>query len=146
MIRKGEESQEDSLKIRSVENFMGAWMWILRSFLLDFRFSFESELRKFLNSQTWQTCWKQKSCVGGEILTRNWKNEHGFICWDFYLGSWDNKFQSILRCLSWYLDENMVLQSKVNDWVSWSSMKEIFFEVWWKVIWVKKTSEKFVFS
>ena len=52
-IREGEESQEDSLKIRSDENFPEALLLTLRSFLLDLRFSCESELSKFLNSQTW---------------------------------------------------------------------------------------------
>ena len=52
MIREGEESQEDILKIRSDENFLEALLWILISFLLDLHFSCELELSKFLNSQT----------------------------------------------------------------------------------------------
>ena len=60
MIRAGEESQEDSLKIRSVENFPEAWLWNLICFLFDFRFSCESEFRKLLNSKTWQTGWTTK--------------------------------------------------------------------------------------
>ena len=75
MIREGEESQEDSLKIRSDENFSEAWLWILRSFLLDFRFSFDSELRKCLNSQTWETGWKPK------IMCRRWKFDQKLKHW-----------------------------------------------------------------
>ena len=64
VIREGEESQEDSLKIRSVEKFMEAWLWMFRSFLLDFCFSCELELSKCLNSQTCQTGWTTKSMCG----------------------------------------------------------------------------------
>ena len=32
VIREGEESQEDNLKIQSVENFPKTWLWILRIF------------------------------------------------------------------------------------------------------------------
>ena len=67
MIREGEESQEDSLKIRSDENFLEAWLWILRSFLLDFHISCDLELSKFLNSQTWQIGWTTK------IMCERWK-------------------------------------------------------------------------
>jgi hypothetical protein len=54
VIREGEESQEDSLKITSDENFPEAWICILISFVLDSQSSCDSELRKCLNSQTWQ--------------------------------------------------------------------------------------------
>ena len=64
VIREREESQEDSLKMRSVENFLEVWLWILRSFLLDFSFSCESEFRKFLNSQTWRTGWTTNFMCG----------------------------------------------------------------------------------
>jgi hypothetical protein len=67
MIREGEESQEDSLKIRSDENFLEAWLWILRCFLLDFLFSCELDLSKCLNSQSWQTGRTTK------IMCRRWK-------------------------------------------------------------------------
>ena len=64
VIREGEESQEDSLKIRSVENFLEAWLWILISFLLYFYFSCELELSKCLNSWTWQIGWTAKIMCG----------------------------------------------------------------------------------
>ena len=64
VIREGEESQEDSLKIRSVENFLLSWMWILIFFLLYWCFSCELELSKCLNSKTWQTCWTTKIMCG----------------------------------------------------------------------------------
>ena len=54
VIREGEESQEDRLKIRSVIFFLEAWMLILRSFELFCLFSCESKLRNWLNSQTWK--------------------------------------------------------------------------------------------
>ena len=54
VIREGEESQEDSLKIISDENFLEAWISILRNWLLDSCSSCDSELSKCLNSQTWQ--------------------------------------------------------------------------------------------
>ena len=61
VIREGEESQEDSLKITSDENFLEAWLWILISFVLDSRSSCDSELRMCLNSQTWQNGWKNQN-------------------------------------------------------------------------------------
>ena len=54
MIREGEESQEDSLKITSDENFPKYWIWILISHVLDSKYTCDFEFRKFLNSQTWQ--------------------------------------------------------------------------------------------
>ena len=52
MIREGEESQEDSLKIISDENFLEAWICIFITHVLDSRSSFDFELSDFLNSQT----------------------------------------------------------------------------------------------
>ena len=59
VIKEGEESQEDTLKIRSDEKFPEYWLDVLRSFLLDFHFSCDSELSKCLNWQTWQTGWRR---------------------------------------------------------------------------------------
>ena len=84
--------------------------------------------------------------MGGEISTKNWKNEHGFIRWYFHVGSWTNMFQSILRSISWDSYENVFLQSRVKEWVSWSSMKEKVLKFVEKMLWVEKTSEKFEFS
>ena len=67
MVREGEESQEYNLKIISDESFPESWLWILRSFFLDFCFSCESELSKCLNSQTWQIGWTTK------IMCEQWK-------------------------------------------------------------------------
>ena len=64
VIREGEESQENSLKIRSDKKFSEAWLWILRIFLLVFCFSCELELSKCLNSQIWQTGWAAKIMCG----------------------------------------------------------------------------------
>ena len=47
VAREGEKSQEDSSKIRSIENILGAPMWILRCFILVHRFSCKSKLGKF---------------------------------------------------------------------------------------------------
>ena len=86
MIREGEESQEDSLKIRSDENFLESWLWILRIFLLDFHFTCDLELRNFLNSQTWQTSWTAKITCGRwkfDQKMKNWTWLHviGFSFW-----------------------------------------------------------------
>ena len=54
VIREGEESQEDSLKITSVEIFMEAWIWIWISHVIDPQSSCDSELNKCLNSHTFQ--------------------------------------------------------------------------------------------
>ena len=50
MIREGEESQEDILKITSDENFLESWLCILISFVPDSRSLHDSELSKCLNS------------------------------------------------------------------------------------------------
>ena len=54
MIKEGEESQEDSLKITSDENFPEAWIYIWIIHVLDSQSSCDSELKKCLNSQTFQ--------------------------------------------------------------------------------------------
>ena len=54
MIREGEESQEDSLKITSDENIPEAWICILMIYELDSWSSCDSALKKYLNSQTCQ--------------------------------------------------------------------------------------------
>ena len=117
VIREGEESQEDSSNIRSVENFLRDQMLILRHFKLFFSFHVN---RSWANSKT-QKLDKQDeqpiSWAEGEISTKNWKNEHGFIWWDFHAGSWRNMFQSILRYLSWYSDENVFFEIH-GEWVS----------------------------
>ena len=77
------------------------------------------------------------------------KNEHAFIWWDFHAGSRRNVFQSILRSISWDLDEHVCLQSRVNELVSWSLMKEKFWsfvEKWFELRKQVKMDEKFKFS
>ena len=81
------------------------------------------------------------SCVEGENSTKNGKFEHDSIRWYFYVGSWRNMFQSIVRCISWVSDENVWLQSRVDELVWWSSMKEKFWSFVKKMFWVEKTSE-----
>ena len=75
MIREGEESQEDSLKIRSDENFPASWLWILRSLLVDSLSSCDSKLKKRLNSQTWQNHWTTK------IMHGRWKFDQKLKNW-----------------------------------------------------------------
>ena len=53
--------------------------------------------------------------MGGENSTKNWKNEQGFIWWDFHVGSWRKMFLFILRCHSWDLGEIVLLQSVVKN-------------------------------
>ena len=58
-------------------------------------------------------------------------------------------FQSILRSISWDSDENVFLQSRVNELVSWSSMKEKFWSFVKKCFELRKQVEvddKFKFS
>ena len=81
------------------------------------------------------------SCVGGEISTKNWKFEHDLIRWDSHVGSRRNMFQLNVRCISWDLDENVCLQSGVDELVSWSLMKEKFLKFCENMLWVEKTSE-----
>ena len=50
-------------------------------------------------------------------------------------------FQSNVRCISWDSDENLCLQSRVDELVSCSSMKEKFWIFCEKMLWVEKTSE-----
>ena len=87
-----------------------------------------------------------KSCAGDENPTKNWKTEHGFVWWDFHLGSWRNMFYSILRCHSWDLGENVFLQSMMTKCVSWSSMKEKVWSLIKRMVYVWETSENFKFS
>ena len=124
------------LKIRSVENFPKAWMWILRSFEVVCLLPCKLELSKFLNSQTWQVGWTAKIMCGRWNFDQKLKNEHGFIWWYFHVGSWRNIFHLIMRCLSWDLDE------KVSHDILWKKK----FWSWWKMLWIVKTSEKFDFS
>ena len=75
-MRGGEESQEDSLKITSDENFPEFWICILMRHELDSQSSCVSELMKFLNSQTFlKWVGQPNSCTGDENLTKNWKNQ-----------------------------------------------------------------------
>ena len=89
------------------------------------------------------------SCAEGENSTKNWKFEHDSIRWDFHVGSWRNMFQSNVRCISWDLDENVWLQSRMDELVSWSSMKEKFWSFVKKCFELRKqvkVDEKFEFS
>ena len=106
MIREGEGSKEDSLKITSDENFLKAWLWILISFVLDSKSSCDSEFRKCLNSQTWQNGWTTKLMHGRLKFDQNWKNQLDFIWKDFDIRPWRYKSHSILRCISWDSVEN----------------------------------------
>ena len=88
-----------------------------------------------------------------KIMHRRWKfdqnlrkNELEFIWKDFDSRSWRSKSHSILRCISWDLGENRLLQSMVKKCVSWNSMKEFFFEVMERMFYIWETSEKFKFS
>lgn len=89
------------------------------------------------------------SCAEGEILTENWKFEHDSIRWYFHVGSWRNMFQSNVRFISWDSDENVWMQSRMNELVSWSSMKEKFWSLvkkWFEFRKQVKVNEKFEFS
>ena len=115
VIKEGEESQEDSLKIRSDENFLEAWLWILRSFLLDFHFSRDSELRKCLNSQTWQTGWTTK------IMCRWWK---------FHQKTKKLNMDSYDKIFMWDHEETCFIQFWYVFHEIW--VKMCFCNVWWK--------------
>ena len=54
VMRGGEESHEDSLKITNDENYLEAWICILMRYEPGSRSSCDSALKKYLNSQTWQ--------------------------------------------------------------------------------------------
>ena len=102
------------------------------SHVLDSWSSFDYELNKCLNSQTWQTelnnenhAWEMK------IRPKTKKNELDFIWMDFHYGSWRYKSHSVPRCISWDSIENKFLQSTMKKLVSRGSMKEKL-EVWWK--------------
>ena len=54
-----------------------------------------------------------------------------------------------MRCISWYLDENVWMQSRVDELVSWSSMKEKFWSLdkkWFEFRKQVKVDDKFEFS
>ena len=146
MIREGEESQEDSLKIRSDENFLEAWLWILRSFLLDFRFSCELELRKCLNSQTWQTRWTTK------IMWEWWKFDQKLKNWT-WLHIMIFSFRIMKKHVSF--DSEMSLMRFRWKWVFAIHGEKVClmefderksFEVMERMLCVWETSEKFEFS
>ena len=131
MMREGEESQEDSLKITSDEKFLESCICILIRHELDSWSSCDSALNKYLNSQLSKWAEKRNSCTSDENSIKNWKNELDFIWKDFDSRSWRNKSHSILRCISWDSIENNFSQSMMKKLVSRGSMKEKL-EVWWK--------------
>jgi hypothetical protein len=58
-------------------------------------------------------------------------------------------FQSNVRCIAWDLDENVSMQFKVDELVSWSSTKEKFWSFGEKCFELRKqvkVDEKFEFS
>ena len=81
------------------------------------------------------------SCAEGEVSTKNWNFEHESTSWDFHVGSWRNMFWSKMRCFSWYMDENVWMQSRVGELVSWEFDEWKSFEVEKRMIWVEKKSE-----
>ena len=131
VIKEGEESQEDSLKIRSDENFLEAWLWILGSFLLDFFFSCDSYLSKCLNSQTWQTGWTTK------IMCGRWKFDQKLKNW-----TWLHMIRFSFRIMKKHVSFDYEMSFKRFRWkcdfaihggkcISWKSMKEKVLK-WWK--------------
>ena len=150
VIREGEESQEDSLKIKSVGKFLEALLWILRCFLLDFCFSCESELSKCLNSQTWQTGWIAKIMCGrwnfNQKLKKKWACLHKmrFSC-RIIKKHVSIYFEIYFMIFRW----KCVFAIRVNELVLWSSMKEKFWYFvgkWFELIKQVQVDDKFKFS
>ena len=115
VIREGEESQEDSLKITSDENFPEAWIFILIRHELDSWSSCCYALNKFLNSQTCQKGWTTKLMHGQWKFDQKLKKMNMASSWYFHVGSWRNMFHSILICLAWDSGEIVFLQSVVKS-------------------------------
>ena len=59
------------------------------------------------------------SCVEGEISTKNWNFEHESTTSYFHVWSWRNMFRPKIICFSWVMYENMWMQSRVGESVSW---------------------------
>ena len=141
MIREGEKSHEDSSKITSVENFLEAWIWILRSFELVFLSSCESELSKYLNLQTWQTGWTTN------FMCRRWNFDQKLKNW-----AWIHKMIFSCRIMKKHVSIDSKMYFMIFWWKcvfairgEWVDLMEFderkvlnFCE---KIIWVQKTSE-----
>ena len=100
MAKEGEESQEDNSKIRSVENFPVAQMWILICFVLSTTFHVNPSWENAKTHKLDEHAEQPISCAEGENSTKNWKFEHDSIRWYFHVGSWINMFQSNVRYIS----------------------------------------------
>jgi hypothetical protein len=80
-------------------------------------------------------------CAEGEISTKNWNFECESTSWDLHVESWRNMFQSKIKYLSWVLDENVWMQSRICELVSWESNDRKVLMFWENMLWVEKTSE-----
>ena len=149
MIMEDEESQDDSLKIRSVENFLEAWLWILRSFLLYFHFSCELELSKCLNSQTWQIGWTTKIMCGRwnfDQKLKKWTCLHKMI-FSFRIMNKHVSINSEKYLIRFRWKSVFAIQGEWVGLMEFDERKVLKFCE--NMIWVEKTSEmdeKFKFS
>ena len=114
VLRGGEESQEDNLKITSDEIFPKAWICIWISHVLDSQSWCDSKVLKLSNllNMGWTT---KKPCTDNENSTKNWKNQLDFIWKDFDSRTWRNKSHLILRCISWKSIKNKFPQSTIKS-------------------------------
>ena len=132
MIREGEESQEDSLKITSDENFSEGWICILISFVHDSWSSCDSELSKCLNSQTWQNGLNsQNHAQAMKIRPKTKKLNMTSYDRIFIL---DHEETSLIRFWDVFHEIRLKI-SFYNPW--WKSLSHGVqwkkkFEVWWK--------------
>ena len=128
MIKEGEESQEDSLKITSDENFLEAWICILINHVLDSWSSCDSELIKCLNSQIWQNGLNSQNHA--QVMKIRPKT----------------KKINLTSCESMFIldhEETSLIQFRYVFHEIW--MKIIFYNLWWKRfshgVWWKKKFE-----
>ena len=86
MAREGEESQDDSSKIRSVENILGDPILIL---IFLYLFTSSHENMSWENAKTHKLDKQAKqpiSCAEGENSTKNWNFQHESTSWVFHVG------------------------------------------------------------
>ena len=132
VAKEGEESQEDSSKMKSVEKNTKSQMWVLRCFVHDHRFSWKYELRW---CQNWQTChagWTTNFMCRSEISTKKLK-----------FGTWIHKLKFSCRIMKKHVLIKDEIYFMIFGWKcvnairsGWVGLMELderkVFEVWRK--------------
>ena len=113
VIREGEESQEDSLKITSYEIFPKAWICIWIIHVLDSQSWCDSKVLKLSNLMNMGSTAKNP-CTDDENATKTRKNQLEFIWKELSSISHWNKSHFIWMSISWDSIENKFFTIKMK--------------------------------